>query len=94
MNQKKQAGLSPLQFSILEALYFLEPFQRLEAEIAATRTMLKVELKAMITKGWAQVMAADPASGEYMPTLTWDSDHIENYAFVVTREGLLKHTTL
>jgi len=83
--------LNDVQFQILDALYFVEPFENLLDEVEATRPVIIDELRSMIDKGWIQVMEYSQEKGDYIRTSIFDGDHFENYSFLATKEGLLKH---
>ena len=49
------------------------------------------ELRTMIDRGWIQVMMFDKEKGDYIGTAIYDTDHLEEYHFLATKAGLLKH---
>jgi len=83
--------LNEVQFQILDAIYFVEPFTNILDEVDATRPVIVDELRNMIDKGWIQVMQYDEEKGDYVRTNIYDTDHLEDYHFLATKEGLLKH---
>ncbi|MEM6629743.1 MAG: hypothetical protein AAF694_08720 [Bacteroidota bacterium] len=83
--------LTDLQFDILDTLYFVEPFEKIIEEVNTTRPILIDELRTMIDRGWIQVMEFDKGQGDYFRTSIFDTDKLETYFFLATKEGLLKH---
>lgn len=83
--------LTDLQFDILDAIYFVEPLDNILEEVDQSRPIILDELKSMIDKGWVQVMKPDQGSGDYVRTPIFDSDNLQEYRFLATKEGLLKH---
>ena len=49
------------------------------------------ELRTMIDRGWIQVMMFSQEEGDFRRTNIFDTDHLEDYAYLATKEGLLKH---
>lgn len=83
--------LNDIQFDILDALYFVEPFEKLREEVSSPLPVIIDELRTLIDKGWVQVMIYDEDAHDYVRTGIFDSDHLEEYHFLATKEGLLKH---
>ena len=83
--------LNDLQFDILDALYFVEPFANILEEVHTSRPILIDELRTMIDRGWIQVMEFDKEQGDYYRSTIFDTDRLELYFFLATKEGLLKH---
>ena len=83
--------LTELQFQILDSLYFVERFEHVLEEAEQARPIVVDELRTMIDRGWIQVMVFNHENGDFVRTLIFDTDHLEEYAFLATKEGLLKH---
>ncbi len=83
--------LNDIQFQILDAIYFVEPFANILEEVDANRPIIIDELRTMIDKGWVQVMIYEQAKGDFVKTSIFDTDHLEEYHFLATKDGLLKH---
>lgn len=86
--------LNDAQFSILDALYFVEPFGHLAEEAGLPLPVLRDELRTMIDRGWVHVLRYDEARSDYVKTQIFDSDHMEQYAYLATKAGLMKHNGL
>ena len=82
--------MNALAMQLLEALYFVEPYQRLREELKVPEAVLKDELRRLISLGWIQVMQWDPKINDFVRSEIYDSHHLEAYAFVITHQGLLQ----
>jgi hypothetical protein len=87
----KQEELNDVQFRILDAVYFVEPLSHILEDVGGPASIVLDELRQMIDKGWIQVMEYDAARRDYVRTPFYDSDHLEEYHFLATKAGLLKH---
>ncbi len=83
--------LNDIQFQILDSLYFVEGLPNILEEVSAPEPVVRDEMKGLIDKGWIQVMEFDEEYGDYRRTAIYDLDHLENYGFLATKEGLLRH---
>lgn len=83
--------LNDLQFQILDSLYFVESFPHIVEEAGVPVPFVVDELRNLIDLGLVQVMQFDDASGDYLRTIIFDTDHMEDYHFLATKDGLLKH---
>lgn len=83
--------LTDAQFQILDSVYFVESFQNIVEESGEPRPVVVDELRTMIDRGWIQVMEFDEAKGDFVRTTFFDTDHLEDYSFLATKAGLLKH---
>ncbi|MEZ4773413.1 MAG: hypothetical protein R3D00_09530 [Bacteroidia bacterium] len=83
--------LNDVQFQILDSVYFVESFQNILEESGEQVPVVVDELRTMIDRGWLQVMEFDEAKGDFTRTSIFDTDHLENYHFLATKAGLLKH---
>lgn len=84
-------GLNELQYQILDSLYFVESFVHILEEAEAPRPVVQDELRTMIDRGWIQVMQFEPERGDYIRTAIFDADNMQDYHYLATKEGLLKH---
>lgn len=83
--------MNELQFQILDSLYFVESFANVLEEAGEPVPIVVDELRTLIDKGWIQVMEFDKEQNDYVRTAIYDSDHLENYHFLATKDGLMKH---
>ena len=83
--------LNELQFQILDSIYFMESLEHIVEEAAMPRAIVIDEIRTMIDRGWVQVMAFDERKGDYTRTGIFDNDNLDEYRFLATKEGLLRH---
>ena len=85
--------MNDLTFQILDALYFVEPYEKLKAEIPVPDAVLKDELKRLISLGWIEVKEWNEELKDYVSSPIFDSHNLEKYAFIITFEGLQQHNS-
>jgi hypothetical protein len=83
--------LTDLQFDILDAIYFVEPYENILTDIEQTEPIIRDELRTMIDKGWVNVMIFNEEKGDYEKSRIYDTDNMQNYAYLASKDGLLKH---
>lgn len=83
--------LTDLQFQILDSIYFMESLLNIVEEAETPRAIVIDEIRTMIDKGWVQVMAFDEKAGDFIRTGIFDNDNLDEYKFLVTKDGLMKH---
>jgi hypothetical protein len=83
--------LNEIQYQILNALYFVEPFDTLVNEVAAAEPVIADELKTLIAKRLVQAMQFDPVSKDYVSTYLGNADDMRAFHYLATKEGLLTH---
>jgi len=83
--------LTDLQFEILDAIYFVEPYQNIIDEVEQTEPIIRDELRTMIDKGWINVLRFDEEKGDYEKTRIYDTDNMQNSAYLASKDGLLKN---
>ena len=83
--------LNDVQYAILDALYFTEPLDNILGEVAASQAVVEDEIRTLIDWRYVQAMAFDEASQDYLPSAHYDADHMGDYRYVATKEGLLAH---
>jgi hypothetical protein len=88
---KKEPSLTELQFQLLDSIYFPEPLDRIVEEAGEPLPIVIAELKTLIDRGWVQVMHFDELKQDFVRANLYDADHMEDYHFLVTKDGLLRH---
>ncbi|MDX2247127.1 MAG: hypothetical protein SF052_10145 [Bacteroidia bacterium] len=83
--------LNDVQFQILDSVYFVESFQNILEESGEPLPVVVDEIRTLIDRGWIQVMEFDEKKGDFVRTGIFDTDHFENYHFLATKAGLMKH---
>lgn len=81
--------MTEIQFKILDVLYFPEDFGSIVEETGLPRTLVKAEIKQMVSKGWISALRYDAATGDWIPTTIYDVE--EGFKYLATREGLMRH---
>jgi hypothetical protein len=87
--------LSELQFDILDALYFVEPYQSLLSEVmaqsGASEQLIVADLKQLIAWRYVQVLRYDEHANDWLKTPFHDADDLHAFRYLATKEGLLVH---
>ncbi len=85
--------LSDIEYDILNAIYFVEPFDNILSECKAPENIVADVLKQLIAKKYVTPMLFDEEKQEYLKTFFYDSDNMRAYAYLATKDGLLAHNT-
>ncbi len=86
--------MDDLEFEILDALYFVEPFETIVQEVSEKRLGVIIEcLRKLIKKRFVQVMVFNEEKQEYLSTAFFDVDRMQDFRFLATKNGLLAHNT-
>jgi hypothetical protein len=84
--------LSDLANDILNALYFVEPFERIVEECnGVNKNIVADELKQLIAKKLVTPMRYDEVEKEYVRSFIYDTDNMNSYHYLATKDGLLAH---
>lgn len=84
--------MNDAQFSILDTLYFVEPYDQIIAETGLPESVVKDELRNLIAARLVQVMSYDEKSKDFVRSSMYDADDMRAYHYLATKEGLLKHS--
>jgi hypothetical protein len=84
--------LNDAQFDILDQLYFVEPFNRIVEDTGLSPAVVKDELRNLIAMRYVQVMRFDAGVQDFVRSTMYDADNMNDYAYLATKEGLLKHS--
>lgn len=85
--------LSDIEYDILNAIYFVEPFQNILDECNAPEKIVADVLKQLIAKKLVSPMQFDEEKQEYVRTYFYDSDDMRAYHYLATKEGLMIHNS-
>ena len=80
--------INPLQYKILDRLFFTEPFSRLLEELSEPRNVIGAELKELIVKGMVQSMEYDEKRGGWKKSIYYDSDDMDAFHYRITGQGM------
>ena len=83
--------LNEVQFRILDAIYFVESLEHILEDVGEPEPVVRDELRTMIDRGWVHVMAFDEAKGDFIRTAIYDTDNMQEYSYLASKDGLLKH---
>jgi hypothetical protein len=84
-------ALNDVQFAILDALYFPEPFEKVTEEVPFTRPVVLAELRQLLHQRMVQALRWDDTARDYLATPHVDFDCLPEYRFLATKTGLLAH---
>ena len=85
--------LSELEYEVLGALYFVEPFVHILEECNAPEPVVADVLKSLIQRKWVTPMKFDEQQQEYVRSFIYDTDNMRAYHYLATKEGLLAHNS-
>jgi DNA-binding MarR family transcriptional regulator len=83
--------MTDLEFEVLDQLYFVESFRKIQEELALDTETLKDVLKQMIEKGWVKCFS-DHYNEVVMDTKQFEEKYT-SYQYLATKEGLLAHNS-
>jgi hypothetical protein len=85
--------LTDVEFDILNAVYFIEPFEKILEEVNYPEKIVGDSLKFLITHKYISAMKWDAKRKEYVRTFFYDSDNMRAFRYLITKDGLLAHNT-
>lgn len=85
--------LSDIEYDILNAIYFVEPFQNILDECKTPEKIVADVLKHLIAKKYVTPMQFDEQKQDYIRTYFYDSDDMHAYHYLATKEGLMIHNS-
>ena len=86
--------MEDLEFEILDAIYFVEPFETILNEVSEKcYGVVKECLRKLIRKRWVQVMVFNEEKQEFLSSTFFDFDRMDDYHFLATKDGLKAHTS-
>ncbi len=83
--------MNELEFEILDQIYFVESFAKIQQAVGADEITLKNTLKTMIEKGWVKCFL-NHFSDVVISTENFE-ENFRNYYYLATKEGLLAHNS-
>ena len=83
--------LNDIEYDILNALYFVEPFEHILAECNAKPSVVADVLKQLIHRKFVVAMQWDDEKKEFIRSFMYDSDDMNRYHYLATKNGLLAH---
>ena len=86
-----EEALNDLQFDIIDCLYFVEPYTNIVEEVGKPEPHIRDELRTLIDRGYVNVLVFDEENADYNKTAIYDSDNMQDYFYLASKDGLLKH---
>ncbi len=86
-------GLSDIEFDILNAIYFVEPFAHILEECKEKPAIVSDVLKKLIDRKMVVPMQWDENKAEYIRSYMYDSDNMHAYYYLATKDGLMAHNS-
>lgn len=83
--------MTDIEFQILDELYFVCPFDKLQALTGIERDALKMQLAGLYQKDWIKCFRS--VSEELSEKEVDFEREIESYFFLATKKGLLAHNS-
>ncbi|MFK7969705.1 MAG: hypothetical protein AB8F95_05025 [Bacteroidia bacterium] len=84
-------ALNDLQFDVIDCLYFVEPYANILEDVGKPEPIVRDELRTLIDRGYVNVLIFEESSGDYVKTSIFDSDNMQDYFYLASKDGLLKH---
>lgn len=85
--------LNDIEWEILNALYFVEPFQHVLDEVKQPAPIVADCLKQLIHKKYVVALAWSDEKQDYVKTFMYDSDNMHSYHYLATKDGLMAHNS-
>jgi predicted methyltransferase len=85
--------LTDIEYDILNAIYFVEPFQNILDECKAPEKIVADVLKQLIARKYVTPMQFDEQKKEFIRTYFYDSDNMRAYHYLATKDGLMIHNS-
>lgn len=85
--------LTPIEYDILNAVYFVEPFKHIVEECNEKPAIVADVLKILIHKKYIVPMRWDEEKTDYVRSFIYDTDDMNQYHYLATKEGLKAHTS-
>lgn len=85
--------LDEVEFEVLNVLYFVEPLDKILAEVNHPSNIVIDVLKSLIHKKLVVAMLWDEKNQDYKRSFIYDSDNMHAYSYLATKEGLMAHNS-
>ena len=85
--------LTNIEYDILNAVYFVEPFENILKECNEKEPVIADVLKQLIHKKFIIPMKWDEEKSEFIRSFIYDSDNMRAYNYLATKEGLTVHNS-
>ena len=85
--------LTDIEYSILNSVYFVEPFENILKECDEKEPVVADVLKQLIHKKYIIPMKWDDEKSEFIRSFIYDTDDMRAYHYLATKEGMIAHNT-
>jgi len=85
--------LDDIEWEILDAIYFIEPFSNILNEVKAPRAVVADCLKQLIHKKYVVALEWNEEKQDYLKTYMYNTDNMDDYFYLATKDGLLAHNS-
>ena len=85
--------LTDVEYDILNAIYFVEPFEKITEDVDFPVNIISDSLKFLIEHKLVSAMKWDPNKKVFIRSYIYDADNMKAYQYLITREGLEAHNT-
>ena len=83
----------PIEYEILNCLYFVEPFDKITEELSYPPTVVRDVLRNLIHKKLVVAMLWVEEIQDYKKSFIYVSDNMFAYSYLITKDGLLAHNS-
>jgi hypothetical protein len=85
--------LTDIEYDVLNAIYFVESFEHIVAECAKPPSIVGDVLKQLIHRKYVVPMRWDEEKTEFVRSFIYDTDNMNAYSYLATKEGLMAHNS-
>jgi hypothetical protein len=82
-----------IEYDILNALYFVEPFEKIVEEVNGSANIIADSLKQLIDLRYVVAMRWDEDQNDFVRSFIYDADNMHAYHYLATKEGLMAHNS-
>jgi predicted methyltransferase len=95
MNGKTEnmSELTDIEYDVLNAVYFVEPFENIVNECNAPAPIVADVIKQLIHKKYIAAMQWDEEKNEYIRSYIYDTDNMKSFFYLATKDGLMAHNS-
>ena len=85
--------LDDVEYEVLDVLYFVESYEKILEEVNYPPNIVTDVLKMLIRRRLVVAMDWNEDKKEYVKSFMYDSDHMDTFHYLATKEGLMAHTS-
>lgn len=88
-----ESQLTDIEYDVLNAIYFVESFEHIVSECARPPAIVGDVLKQLIHRKYVVPMRWDEEKTEFVRSFIYDTDNMNAYSYLATKEGLMAHNS-